>query len=78
MAFFESYGTLCGDAGVEFLEMMLKAGGFSANARASEVRACAVVALGKIGTPCRRGPSELGADSDVIVRNAVSRVLRGG
>jgi len=79
MAFFESYGTLCGDAGVAFLETMLGGRRLLGRREPSEVRACAVVALGKIGTPrADEVLQRLGADSDVIVRNAVSRVLRGG
>lgn len=79
MAFFESYGTLCGDAGVEFLEAILGARRFLGKREPSEVRACAVVALGKIGTPrANEALQRVGGDSDVIVRNAVSRAVRGG
>jgi hypothetical protein len=79
MAFFESYGTLCGDAGVEFLEAMLGARRFLGKREPSEVRACAAVALGKIGTPrANEALQRVGGDSDVIVRNAVSRAVRGG
>ena len=79
MAFFESYGTLCGDSGVEFLETMLVGRRLLGKREPSEIRACAVVALGKIGTSrANEALQKLGADSDIIVRNAVSRVLRGG
>ena len=79
MAFFESYGALCGDAGVHFLETLLGGRRLLGKREPPEVRACAVVALGKIGTSrANEALQKLGADSDIIVRNAVSRVLRGG
>lgn len=79
MAFFESYGTLCGDAGVDFLETIVAGRRLLGKREPSEVRACAVVALGKIGTSrANELLQKLGADSDIIVRNAVSRVVRGG
>jgi len=79
MAFFESYGALCGDSGVDFLEKILGGKRLLGKREPSEIRACAVVALGKIGTSrANEALQRLGADSDVIVRNAVSRVLRGG
>jgi HEAT repeats len=79
MAFFESYGELCGDAGVAFLETMVGGRRLLGKREPSEVRACAVVALGRIGTPrANQLLQRLGGDTDIIVRNAVSRVLRGG
>ncbi|HEY4953852.1 MAG TPA: HEAT repeat domain-containing protein [Gemmatimonadaceae bacterium] len=79
MAFFESYGELCGDAGVEFLEAMVGGRRLLGKREPSEVRACAVVALGRIGTSrANQVLQRLGGDTDIIVRNAVSRVLRGG
>jgi hypothetical protein len=79
MAFFESYGTLCGSAGIDFLDSILNAKRFLGKRESPELRACAAVALGKIGTnvaieALRRSAN----DSDVIVRNAVSRAVRGG
>jgi HEAT repeat protein len=60
MAFFEAFGTLCGDGGVE-------------------LRACAAMALGRVGSEAavatlRRAANE----KEVLVRNAVNRALRGG
>jgi HEAT repeat protein len=64
---------------VEFLEAMLGARRFLGKREPSEVRACAAVALGKIGTPrANEALQRVGGDSDVIVRNAVSRAVRGG
>ena len=74
MAFFESYGTLCGDTGVEFLDGLLNSRRFLGKREPSELRACAAVALGKIGTDrAMEALRRSGNDSDVIVRNAVSR-----
>jgi HEAT repeat protein len=78
MAFFESYGTLCGDAGVGFLAGILNSRRFLGKREASELRACAAVALGKIGTELALEALQRSAtDGDVIVRNAVSRAARG-
>jgi hypothetical protein len=79
MAFFESYGTLCGDAGVAFLDGILNSRRLIGKRAPSELRACAAVALGKIGTSAAiRALQRSGADRDVIVRNAISRAVRGG
>ena len=78
MAFFESYGLLCGDAGVELLDGILNSRRFLGKREAPEFRACAAVALGKIGSELALKTLQQSAnDGDVIVRNAVSRALRG-
>lgn len=79
MAFFESYGTLCGDAGVGFLSGILNSRGFFRRRDPSELRACAAIALGIVRTSrAIEGLQQAGSDSDLIVRNAVSRAMRGG
>jgi len=80
LAFFELYGTLCGDAGVGFLDGLLNAkGGLFARKEDPELRACAAVALGRIGTAsAREALHRADGDKEVIVRNAVSRAMRGG
>ncbi len=79
MAFFESYGSLAGDAGVGFLSAILKPRGLFQRREPSELRACAAIALGKIGTPrALEALQQAGSDGDLIVRNAVSRAIRGG
>lgn len=79
MAFFESYGTLAGEAGVAFLVAILKPRGLFHKREPSELRACAAIALGKIGTPrAIEALQQAGSDGDLIVRNAVSRAIRGG
>lgn len=78
MAFFECYGALCGDKGVEHLDALLNGKGFLGRREDPEARACAAIALGRIGTSkaveaLRKAASE----KDIVVRNAVSRALRG-
>lgn len=79
MAFFESYGTLCGDAGVGFLSSVLTSRGLFHRREPAELRACAAMALGKVGTSrAIEALQKAGSDGDLIVRNAVSRAMRGG
>jgi hypothetical protein len=80
MAFFEAYGVLVGGTGVERLAaMVLSAGGFLKRKEDPETRACAAMALGKIGTPEARAVLEqAGKDKDALVRNAVNKALREG
>jgi len=79
MAFFESYGSLAGDGGVGVLSTILKPRGLFHKREPSELRACAAIALGKIGTSrAIEALQQAGNDSDLIVRNAVSRAVRGG
>jgi hypothetical protein len=78
MAFFEAYGSLCGDAGIAQLDAFLNGKGFLGRREDSEIRACAAVALGRINTSkaidaLRKGSAE----KDIVVRNAVNRALRG-
>ncbi len=80
LTFFELYGSLCGDAGVVFLDGLLNArGGLFARKEDPELRACAAVALGRVGTAAaRESLQRADGDKDVVVRNAVTRALRGG
>ncbi|PYP67435.1 MAG: hypothetical protein DMD26_04595 [Gemmatimonadetes bacterium] len=78
MAFFEAFGTLSGEGGVEYLDSVLNGKGFLGRREDSELRACAAIALGRISSPkatevLRKSSSE----KDVVVRNAVNRALRG-
>jgi HEAT repeat protein len=79
MAFFEAYGILAGDAGVALLDPLLNAKGFMGKKDDSEMRACAAVALGKINSQkAMDSLNRAAGEKDVIVRNAVSRAIRGG
>ena len=79
MAFFEAFGLLCGDAGVPLLDGILNAKGFMGKKDDSEIRACAAMALGKINSAkAADSLNRAAGEKDVIVRNAVSRAIRGG
>ena len=79
MAFFEAFGLLSGDAGITLLDGILHAKGFMGKRDDSEFRACAAMALGKINsTKAMDSLNRAAGEKDVIVRNAVSRAIRGG
>jgi len=79
MAFFEAYGLLSGDAGIALLDPLLNAKGFMGKKDDAEMRACAAMALGKINSPkAMESLNRASGEKDVIVRNAVSRAIRGG
>ncbi len=79
MAFFEAYGLLAGDSGVPLLDGLLNAKGFMGKKDDSETRACAAMSLGKINSPkAAESLNRAAGEKDVIVRNAVSRAIRGG
>ena len=78
MALFEAYGAMCGDGGVETLDGMLNGKSLFGPRADSELRACAAMALGKVATPAAQAALHKAAnEKDVVVRNAVSRALRG-
>jgi HEAT repeat protein len=78
MAFFELYGSLCGDAGVEYLHSLLNSKGFLGRREDAELRACAAMALGRVGTANAAAALRKSAqEKDVVVRNAVTKALRG-
>src|SRR4051812_6100681 len=79
MAFFEAYGLLSGAAGITLLDSILNSKGFMGKKDDSEFRACAAMALGKINTPkATESLQKATGEKDVIVRNAVSKAIRGG
>ena len=79
MAFFEAYGVLSGDAGVALLDGILNSKSFMGRKGDSEFRACAAMALGKINTAkASDSLSRATGEKDVVVRNAVSKAIRGG
>ena len=79
MAFFEAFGLLCGDGGITLLDGVLHAKGFMGGKRDdSEFRACAAMALGKIASAkAMESLNKAAGEKDIIVRNAVSRAIRG-
>jgi hypothetical protein len=79
MVFFEGFGALCGDAGVAHLDALLNGKGFLGRREDPEIRACAAMALGRVGTPkAVQALQKSAGEKEVIVRNAVGRALRGG
>jgi len=77
MAFFEAYGSLAGDGGVDLCDSILNGKGFLGRREEPEIRACAAVALGRIGTArALDALRKANAEKDVVVRNAVTRALR--
>ena len=78
MAFFEAYGLLSGDAGIPLLDGILHAKGFMGKRDDSEFRACAAMALGRINSAkATESLNRAVGEKDVIVRNAVSKAIRG-
>ena len=78
MAFFEAYGSMCGDAGVAYLDDLLNAKGMFGMREEAELRACAAIALGKIGSKkAKEALQKASGDKDIVVRNAISRAQRG-
>jgi hypothetical protein len=77
LAFFEAYGAMVGEDGVAVLDGMLNGRRMVRGKRDPETRACAALALGRIGSA--RAAAALRAASDAkepLVRNAVSTALR--
>jgi HEAT repeat protein len=78
MAFFEGYGALCGDSGVEYLDSILNGKGFLGRREDAEIRACAAMALGRVASVrAMESLRKASSEKDVVVRNAVNKALRG-
>jgi hypothetical protein len=79
MAFFESYGSICGEAGVAYLDDVLNRKGLFGKKEDPELRACAAIALGRIGgAKATEALERAASERDIVVRNAISRALRSG
>ncbi|MFC1660590.1 HEAT repeat domain-containing protein [Gemmatimonadota bacterium] len=77
IAIFENYGRLRDPEGVPVLDALLNSRGFLGKKETGEIRACAALALGKMGTPEARKALERAAEEqDPVVRSAVNRALR--
>lgn len=77
IAFFESYGVL-GDEGAEaFLNALLNGRSLLGRREPPEIRACAALALGRLGSPeAMRALEGARGETDPVIRSAVNRALR--
>jgi hypothetical protein len=77
MAVFDAYGAACGDGGVPLLDGLLNERGLLGRREEPELRACAALALGRVGTPdALDALRRAAADQNIVVRSAVARALR--
>ncbi len=78
-AFLEAFGVLAGASGIATLSEMLLPRGFMKRKEDPQIRACAAMGLGKIGTPEATAVLQQAAsDKDPLVRNAVNQAMRAG
>jgi hypothetical protein len=78
MAFFEAYGLMCGDGGIAFLDEILNGKSIFGKREDPELRACAAMALGRVGSAkAREALQKASGEKDIVVRNAVGRAIRG-
>jgi hypothetical protein len=76
IAFFEAYGSVANADSVAMLDRMLN-GRRLFGRESPEMRACAAMALGRVGTPAARLALQRAAEeNNPIVRNAVHKALR--
>jgi hypothetical protein len=79
MAFYEAYGSLAGERAISHLEGTLNGKGLFGRREDPETRACAAMALGRIGSAdALEALRKASQDKEIIVRNAVQKALRGG
>lgn len=78
IAIFENYGLLQDPEGVKLLDGLLNGRGFLGKKESGEIRACAALGLGKVGSPeARKALERAEGEQDPVVGNAVRRALRG-
>ena len=79
VALFELFGVICGDGGVAYLDELLNPkGGLFGRKEDPDMRACAALALGRIGTQRAQDTLQKAmSEKDIIVRTAVNRALKG-
>lgn len=76
IAFFEAYGSVANAESVDMLDKMLNGKKLFAK-QSPELRACAAMALGRVGSPASRAALQRAADDgNPMVRNAVMKALR--
>ena len=78
MAYFEAFGSIAGPGAIPTLQSMLLSRTLLGYRASPETRACAATALGRIRSPESRAALQKATeDKELVVRNAVSRALRG-
>jgi len=78
IAVFEGFGLLQDPEGVPLLDQLLNGRGFLGRKESGEIRACAALGLGKMGTPeAMNALRSAREETDPVVRTAVNRALRG-
>ncbi len=76
IAFFEAFGAVANAESVAMLDKLLN-GKSLLRKQSPELRACAAMALGKVGTPASRASLERASDdTNPMVRNAVVKAMR--
>jgi HEAT repeat protein len=76
IAYFEAYGSVAADGSIATLDRMLNGRRLLGRAN-PEMRACAAMALGRVGTPAARSALQRAADEqNPVIRNAVQKALR--
>lgn len=77
--FFEAYGSIAGEAAVPTLKDLVLGRGLMRARCDSDTRACATMALGRVGTrSARLILQKIAQDRDVVVRTAAVRALQSG
>jgi hypothetical protein len=77
MAFFEAFGSVANAESVETLDKMLNGKKLLGGRESPELRACAAMALGRVGTPASKASLQRSMqDKEPMVRNAVMKALR--
>ncbi len=77
IAFFEAYGAIARASAVPAMNEILNHRGLLGRRNSNELRACAALALGKVGTAeAQAALRESLGDPDPVVHNAVQRALR--
>jgi hypothetical protein len=79
IAFFEAFGMLAGEEAVPILDKLLNGRGFLGRTEPAEIRACAALGLGQVGTQAATVCLQRAVgETDPVIRSAVSRALKGG
>jgi hypothetical protein len=77
IAFFEAYGAVANAESVIKLDKLLNGKNLLRQKQSPEVRACAAMALGRVGTPASRAAlARAAGETHPMVRNAVQKALR--